>query len=99
MASQRHVLTGCGAWFVFFTPGSYSLPRTRIAKYWGGENQVILAQKLIPFLFSIEKNISKKTLFSLTIKNSLFVYVTIFIHNFRQKFPQRKLLPETQFSP
>jgi hypothetical protein len=39
-----------------------ALPTSEIIKklscteiYWGGENQVILFQKLIPFLFRIEK--------------------------------------------
>ncbi|RKZ46081.1 MAG: hypothetical protein DRR08_33605 [Candidatus Parabeggiatoa sp. nov. 2] len=48
---------------------------------WGGENQVIFAQKLIPFLFRIEKKLSKNShlnnLFSLTIHNSQFTIINI----------------------
>jgi len=35
------------------------LSHHKLRPNWGGENQVIFAQKLIPFLFRIEKLLSK----------------------------------------
>ncbi|OQY43659.1 MAG: hypothetical protein DRR08_32285 [Candidatus Parabeggiatoa sp. nov. 2] len=49
---------------------------------------MILVQKLIPFLFRIEKKLSKNRYLNNPKK----------IHNFRQKFRGAKLLPETQFT-